>query len=137
MELRPISTEPGMPVWAFIRRNLTSYMKVMSVWIILSVLSGGILKLYLAHDILWWGALIWGALTCLAGMMIMFVASYLNLKKLEPGFRRLAAGEKNPEIPAVWCPVLTLATKAAIELVDKVSRLESSSEKMSRLEDPE
>ncbi len=60
----------------------------------------------------------------------MFVASYINLKRLEPGFRRLAAGAKDPQIPAVWCPVLTMATKAAIELVDKVSRFDSSSERI-------
>ncbi|MDZ7778056.1 MAG: hypothetical protein U5L09_21790 [Bacteroidales bacterium] len=53
------------------------------------------------------------------GMMIMFGASVINLRKLSPGFKRLAAGEKDPKIPPVWCPVLTAATNAAMELVSE------------------
>jgi hypothetical protein len=62
--------------------------------------------------------LIWAAITSMLGMMIMFGASVVNLRKLSPGFKRLAAGEKDPKIPPVWCPVLTAATNAAIELAE-------------------
>lgn len=56
----------------------------------------------------------------MSGMAIMFVASLLNLRKLTPGFRRLAEGEHDPRIPPVWCPVLTAATNAAVELASTV-----------------
>jgi hypothetical protein len=52
----------------------------------------------------------------MAGMGIMFGASAVNLRKLRPDFKRLASGAEDPEIPAVWCPVLTKATRAAVEL---------------------
>jgi hypothetical protein len=52
----------------------------------------------------------------MGGMAIMFGASALNLRKLRAGFARLSKGEPNPQIPPVWCPVLTMATNAAVEL---------------------
>ncbi len=67
----------------------------------------------------WAPALIWAFISVMAGMGIMFGASAVNLKKLRPGFERLASGAKDPEIPPVWCPVLTMATRAAVELHGK------------------
>lgn len=49
------------------------------------------------------------------------VASALNLRKLRPGFERLAKGEKEPDMPKVWCPVLTMATRAAADLCESVA----------------
>lgn len=54
----------------------------------------------------------------------MFGASVINLGKLEKGFKRLADGEKDPKIPPVWCPVLTAATNAALDLSEKVQNPE-------------
>lgn len=48
----------------------------------------------------------------------------INLGKLEKGFKRLADGEKDPKIPPVWCPVLTAATNAALDLSEKVQNPE-------------
>jgi hypothetical protein len=55
------------------------------------------------------------------GMAIMFGASLLNLRKMKAGFRELAEGKPAPAIPAVWCPVLTEARLAALELADKLA----------------
>jgi hypothetical protein len=56
----------------------------------------------------------------------MFTASVLNLRKLRPGFERMARGEA-PNIPAVWCPVLTRATAAAEELSNRLRASEQRS----------
>jgi len=60
-----------------------------------------------------------GLVGAFGGMTVMFTASLLNLRKLRPGFERMARGEE-PNIPPVWCPVLTSATSAAEGLVHRV-----------------
>lgn len=117
-----------------VRQNVGSYVKVMAVWLSLSIVSASVFRYLVSPELAWWKVFAWAALTCFGGMMIMFMASVLNLRKLKRGFQRLAAGEKDPQIPAVWCPVLTMATRAAVELADRFSILNSSSEKMSKEE---
>jgi hypothetical protein len=70
----------------------------------------------------WVTALVFAGLAVMSGMAIMFGASTVNLRKLRPGFERLAAGARDPAIPPVWCPVLTMATRAAVDLSEKVTR---------------
>lgn len=104
----------------FIRQNAGSYVKVMGVWLLLSIVATAVFIYLVLPAPAWWKVFVWAALTCFGGMMIMFMASVINLRKLIPGFQRLASGEKDPKIPPVWCPVLTLATKASIELSEKI-----------------
>lgn len=103
------------PYPIFHKRNIPAYLTVMLAWVVISLLSALSLQLF-AESVTFWKAIIWAALTTMAGMAIMFVASVIHLRKLAPGFRRLAEGNPNPEIPPVWCPVLTAATNAALEL---------------------
>jgi hypothetical protein len=109
----------------FRRENIPAYMTVMATWIGVSAVSAAVLKAILAPALSWPSALDWALVTVLAGMAIMFVASALNLRKLRRGFERLARGEAHPEIPPVWCPVLTMATDAAIRLRRSLPEVES------------
>ena len=99
----------------FRKENIPSYFVVMTIWGLVSFSSAGLLSA-VAPGLAFGMALIWAAVTTMLGMGIMFGASAVNLRKLGPGFRRLAAGESDPQIPPVWCPVLTAATNAAMEL---------------------
>lgn len=101
----------------FRKKNIPSYLAVMMVWALVSVVSS-LLLYQILNEVSYLLLLIWAAITTMLGMMIMFGASVINLRKLSPGFNRLAAGEKDPKIPPVWCPVLTAATNAAIELAE-------------------
>lgn len=100
------------------KENIPAYLTVAAVWFIISVISA-LTLVVLTKELVFWSALIWAAITVMCGMGIMFGASAINLKKLGPGFKRLADGEINPDIPQVWCPVLTAATNAAMELAAK------------------
>ena len=100
----------------FHKRNMPAYLAVVLVWVVFSILYATVLRWLVAGGIMWGKALIWSGITCMSGMCIMFGASLINLRKLAPGFQRLANGAEDPEISPVWCPVLTAATKAAIEL---------------------
>jgi len=102
------------PLWR--KENIPAYVTIMAVWIVFSLVSAAVLSLMLAPAISWPVALGWALLTAMGGMAIMFGASALNLLKLRPGFERLSKGDPDPAIPGVWCPVLTMATKAAVEL---------------------
>lgn len=97
--------------------NIPAYLAVMGAWAIISIASAVIL--YIATRLPFWEGLVWAAVTSMCGMAIMFVASVINLRKLGPGFQRLAEGERDPRIPPVWCPVLTAATNAAMELASR------------------
>ena len=98
------------------KKNTPAYAAVLGLWIVLSLLiAAGILST-LGRQIAWGPAIIWSLVSVMAGMGIMFGASAVNLRKLRPGFERLAAGAEDPEIPGVWCPVLTMATRAGVEL---------------------
>lgn len=100
--------------------NIPAYGVVMGFWIFFSLISAFIMHHVSDSAIGWGAALILGFASVMTGMGIMFGASAVNLKKLRPGFERLAAGEKDPRIPRVWCPVLTMATRAAVELSEKI-----------------
>jgi hypothetical protein len=98
------------------RENVPAYVTVMAVWVGVSLVSAAALKVTVAPTLTWRLASIWALATTMAGMAIMFVASALNLRKLRAGFDRLSRGDTDPGIPRVWCPVLTMATEAAVEL---------------------
>jgi len=104
----------------FRKENIPAYIAVMSVWLIVSISMSAIL-VFLTGSLSFWIALVWAAVTIMLGMSIMFVASIINLRKLVPGFKRLADGQPDPQIPPVWCPVLTAATNAAKDLAFKVN----------------
>lgn len=101
----------------FRKKNIPSYFAVMTVWALISAISSFLLY-QIVSEVSYLFLLIWAAITTMLGMMTMFGASVINLRKLSPGFKLLAAGEKDPKIPPVWCPVLTAATNAALELAE-------------------
>jgi len=98
------------------KENVPAYLAVMAVWIGVSLVSAMLLVAASSAILGWLRAVGWALITTMAGMAIMFVASALNLRKLRAGFDRLSRGDMDPRIPAVWCPVLTMATEAAVEL---------------------
>jgi len=104
----------------FSTRNLPAYVAVMLLWGGASFLLALLLRGVTADAVGWAVALILMGVAVMSGMAIMFGASAMNLRKLRPGFARLAAGSPDPAIPAVWCPVLTMATRAAIDLSDRI-----------------
>lgn len=104
----------------FRKENIPAYITVLVAWALIACCSA-VLLTALNNSISFLFALLWAALTVMGGMAIMFVASVLNLRKLTAGFRRLAEGQKDPQIPPVWCPVLTAATRAASELAHRMS----------------
>jgi hypothetical protein len=108
----------------FSKKNIPGYTVVMGLWLVISILIAlGILFVGNAA-IGWKTALAWSLVSVMAGMGIMFGASAVNLRTLRPGFERLASGEQDPRIAPVWCPVLTMATRAAVEFNEK--RLDES-----------
>lgn len=110
----------------FRKENVPAYLAVLLAWVLISCCSAALLST-IVNSISFIVALIWALPSVMAGMAIMFVASVLNLRKLTPGFRRLAEGQQDPGIPPVWCPVLTAATNAALELSERVHNSDSQS----------
>lgn len=108
------------PYPVFRKENIPAYVVVLLVWVFISLLSALSMSL-IAEDVAFWKAILWAAATTMAGILIMFVASLLKLRKLSPGFRRLAQGDLHPDIPPVWWPVLTAATNAALELAGRMA----------------
>ncbi|WP_298401433.1 hypothetical protein [uncultured Chloroflexus sp.] len=104
----------------FRKENIPAYLTVLIAWGIISCCNAVLLKTMNA-SLSFLLSLFWSALAVMSGMAIMFIASILNLRKLTAGFRRLAEGQTDPQIPPVWCPVLTAATRAAVELVQRRS----------------
>ena len=111
----------------FRKKNIPAYLTVMGVWVAISLISATTLSILINNES-YLILVIWAAITTMLGMGIMFGASAINLRKLTPGFKRLAAGEKDPQIPPVWCPVLTAATNAAMELVSEKHKSETKKE---------
>jgi len=101
-------------------RNLPAYAAVMLMWVGVSCLLGLLLRVVTAGAVSWIAALPFAGVAVMSGMAIMFGASAVNLRHLRPGFERLARGDRDPAIPHVWCPVLTMATRAAVELTENV-----------------
>ena len=105
------------PYPLFSARNLPAYATVLLLWAMASVLLALLLRAVTSPQVVsWTKALVFSAVAVMSGMAIMFGASVVNLRKLRPGFAAMAKGEKDPAIPPVWCPVLTMATRAAVEL---------------------
>ncbi|MFN2308623.1 MAG: hypothetical protein ABR553_02650 [Gammaproteobacteria bacterium] len=103
----------------FRKENIPAYLTMMSAWATVAVIAAfGLTAVVPGLPML--TAVIWAGASVMSGMGIMFVASAINLRKLGPGFRRLAEGQRDPQIPPVWCPVLTAATNAALELEGKL-----------------
>jgi uncharacterized integral membrane protein len=98
------------------KKNIPAYAVVLGLWIVSSLLIAAVMRSVLGQQIAWGPAIIWSLVSVMVGMGIMFSASAVNLRKLRAGFKRLASGAEDPEIPEVWCPVLTIATRAGVEL---------------------
>ena len=103
-------------------RNLLAYVVVMLLWVGFTVVLAVVLRAVTESTVGWAAALVFAAVTVMLGMSIVFGASAVNLRKLRPGFERLADGATDPAIPQVWCPVLTMATRAAVEFSEKVRK---------------
>ena len=104
----------------FSTKNLPAYGTVMLLWVGASFLLALVLRAMAADAVGWVAALVFAGAAVMSGMAIMFGASAANLRRLRPGFDRLATGARDPAIPRVWCPVLTMATRAAVELSESV-----------------
>jgi len=107
---------------AFRRENIPAYGAVMGTWLALSAALATSAAAALSKNKKPSFAAVFGfgLVAVMAGMGIMFTASLLNLRKMRSGFERLAAGDPDPDIPPVWCPVLTTATQAATQLAHSV-----------------
>jgi len=108
----------------FSKKNIPGYTVVMGLWLVISILIALAILFVGNAAIGWKTALAWSLVSVMAGMGIMFGASAVNLRTLRPGFERLASGERDSRIARVWCPVLTMATRAAVEFHEK--RLDES-----------
>lgn len=109
----------------FPKKNIPAYLMVITSMILISILlwffyliikTGSFQTSYFTIYIT---ELIFSILMVMSGMMIMFIASLINLQKMKKGWEKMAAGEKNVEIPEVWCPVLTSAKEAAEKFTQK------------------
>jgi len=105
---------------AFRRENIPAYGAVMGTWFALSAALSAVAAIRLTRKPSYAAVFGFGLVAVMAGMGIMFTASLLNLRKMRSGFERLAAGDPEPDIPPVWCPVLTTATQAATQLAHSV-----------------
>ena len=108
----------------FDKNNISAYAIVLGLWVIIAVLIAVGIYYTSGRHIEWRLSLVWSFVSVMAGMSIMFGASVVNLRKLRAGFKRLASGAADPDIPRVWCPVLTMATRAAVELSEQKNKTE-------------
>jgi hypothetical protein len=105
----------------FCSDNMRAYLAVLVAWIAVSAVNAWIVGTMVTGRLSFLGYFVMALVAVMSGMAIMFVSSLINLRKLRPGFERLARGESDPEIPPVWCPVLTSATQAAMQLAHEVA----------------
>jgi len=98
------------------KANVRAYLTLMSVWIVFRLVSAAGLMMMLAPTLAWRPAVGRALVTAMGGRAIMVGASALNLPQLRAGFVRLSRGEPDAQIPAVWYPVLTMATEVAVKL---------------------
>ncbi len=106
----------------FSTKNLPAYLVVLFLWLISSLAISWLIHVFINESAALLTIFIISCIAVMCGMMIMFGASAVNLRKLRPGFRRLAEGEKDVRIPPVWCPVLTMATRAVLELKETMEK---------------
>ena len=105
------------------KSNFKSYLRVLFFLIVISVVFAILLNFITQDKFIL--KVIFSFFAVMLGMMIMFVASAINLIKLRKGFERLAEG-KEPNIPKVWCPVLTMATRASMKLVKNKKKIHNN-----------
>jgi len=120
----------------FSARNLPAYATGILLWILASFLLAFLFQTVTADVVGWVVALIFAGVAVMSGMAIMFGASVVNLCKLRSGFESLVRGEPDPSIPPVWCPVLTMATRAAVELSEKFRKQHSGNELLDQKRGP-
>lgn len=85
-------------------KNLPAYAAVMGTWLVISAALAAGLRWLTNASLPWASAVGFAAVAVMLGMSIMFVASVVNLRKLRPGFERLADGAADPEIPRCGAP---------------------------------
>ncbi|MEX0998037.1 MAG: hypothetical protein WDZ45_13385 [Flavobacteriaceae bacterium] len=101
----------------FRTRNIPAYLTVMGVAFFLVVLIYFISGNFFFNENSITLLLIIAA-SVMAGMMVMFGASMLNLFKMKSALEKISRGEQNVKIPEVWCPVLTAASEAVENLAE-------------------
>ncbi len=121
MDGRRPNRASGERLRPFCAGNVPAYLAVLAAWVVVSAVVGGIASTAIAGRPSVVDFFVMALVAVIGGMGIMFVSSLINLRKLRPGFERLARGEPDPQIPPVWCPVLTSATQAAKQLAREVA----------------
>lgn len=122
---RPAPDERLRP---FCADNLRAYFAVLAAWVAVSAAVTGIAGAVVTDRPSFLRLFVTALVAAMGGMAIMFISSLINLRKLRPGLERLARGEPDPEIPSVWCPVLTSATQAARRLAHEVEATRKGNE---------
>ncbi len=117
----PSRPAPDGRLQPFCAANLRAYLAVLAAWVVVSAAAAGLARAAMTGRPSFLGLLVLALAAVMGGMAIMFISSLANLRKLRPGFERLARGERDVDIPPVWCPVLTSATQAARRLAQEVA----------------
>jgi len=118
----------GNKIRPFRKENIGAYTTVMAAYILLSLCIWLVYSYLVHHDIqegsLRVSELLLVLVSVCLGMMIMFGASVMNLRKLRPALQKIADGDTTVNIPTVWCPVLTSASEAVTELCKNLEKKE-------------
>jgi len=128
-EISPPLKPAPKPLQPFRWSNWPAYLAVTAIWVILCIICWQVGLTAVSESLRSeMSGVVAGVafMAGFAGMAIMFGASLLNLKKMKGGFERLAKGELEPDIPSVWCPVLTSARQAALALAERFHQAASS-----------
>ncbi|MBC6490416.1 hypothetical protein BC349_05535 [Flavihumibacter stibioxidans] len=107
----------------FPRKNIPAYMAVMGAMLLVSIVLWAV-YIYIKTGVIslsqfstYATELLFSIMMVMSGMMIMFIASLLNLRKMKKGWEAMAEGKREVKIPEVWCPVLTSAKEAAEKFI--------------------
>ncbi|MCM8821811.1 MAG: hypothetical protein NC831_03230 [Candidatus Omnitrophica bacterium] len=112
----------------FSKKNIPAYFAIMVSMVAISFLLWVVYLIFKTKtfEISYFGLyrmeLLFSFVNVIGGMMIMFIASYLSLRKMKKGWEEMAEGKRSVKIPPVWCPVLTAAKDAAEQLIEKIHR---------------
>ena len=117
------------PLKPFRLENIPAYLTVMVAWVAVAGILAGIANRMFHQKPTSLSLLVFALVCVMSGMAIMFTASLLNLAKMKAGLARLAAGDTNPRIPPVWCPVLTAATHAVTKCARHLATQKYESER--------
>jgi len=112
---------PDEQLRPFCSDNVRAYLAVLAAWVAVSAVVAWVVTAAVTDRLSLLGHFVMALVAVMGGMGIMFVSSLINLRKLRPGFERLARGEAEPEIPPVWCPVLTSAAQAVRQLAHQIA----------------